>query len=171
MPLRVRAVDFGYDARLSHSRMVDIRPGLFVDTCTVVPEFHGIGNDARVRNARIVEEPDARIFGCEEKVVRITVHGREHQALALGGVEREGRAGTGVHGVEAAALNVIFRGDYVFEFDRRPGPGSDIVVIVVAGREAEACEKQSRCECGGKVLFFHGSFVNLVDLVKKSVEP
>lgn len=61
----------------------------------------------------------------------------------------------GATAANVPALNVILRRDYVFELDRRLRAGGAVVVIVVTGRKGESCEKQSRSECGEKVLFFH----------------
>ena len=156
----VRALHFGYHAGLGYARMIDIGAGLFVYAGSVVPEFHGIGNDAGIRYSRIVEELDARILWGEEQVVGIGIHSGEHQALPFGCVECERRRLPGGHGGERAALDVILRRDDVFELDRRLRAGSAVVVIVVAGGKSESCEKQRRSECGAKVLFFHSGIDN-----------
>ena len=153
--LRVRTVHFAHYAGLSYARMVDAGAGLFIDAGSVVPEFHGIGYDAGIGDARIVEECDTRILRGEEQVVGVGIHGGEHQPLPFGRMECERGRRTGSHGGERAALNVILRRDYVFELDRRLRAGGAVVVIVVTGRKGESCEKQSRSECGEKVLFFH----------------
>ena len=153
--LGVRALYFGHYAGLGYARMIDIGAGLFVYAGSVVPEFHGIGNDAGIRHSRIVEELDARILRGEEQVVGIGIHGGEHQALPFGGVEGERRRFPGGDGGKAAALDVILRRDDVLELDCRLCAGSAVVVIVVASGKGESCEKQSRSECGVKVLFFH----------------
>ena len=70
-------------------------------------------------------------------------------------MESEGGRRSGCDGCEAAALNVILRRNDILELDRRPGAGSGIVVIVVAGGESGPRKEQNRSECGEKVLFFH----------------
>ena len=75
------------------------------DECAL-SEFHGIGYDAGIGDARIVEECDTRILRGEEQVVGIGIHRGEHQPLSFGRMECERGRRTGSHGGERAALDV-----------------------------------------------------------------